>query len=220
MKETQMAVSSPKHPIFERFYGWISPRMDQGGVLAHRRRLLAGLSGRVIEVGSGNGLNFAHYPFEVSRVLAVEPSPHLRKLARDNAERALVPVYVADGDAEHLPADDEMFEAAVVSLVLCSVPDQRKALREIHRVLRPGGRLHFYEHVRGDTVALQRVQRLMDATIWPLLAGGCHTARDTSAAITNAGFEMQRVDRLRFPDSVVSMPSSPHILGVAVRPSG
>ena len=215
-----MTVSSPKHPIFERFYGWISPRMDQGGVHAHRRQLLAGLSGRVIEVGSGNGLNFAQYPSEVSRVLAVEPSPHLRELARDNAEGAPVPVEVVDGVAEHLPADDETFEAAVVSLVLCSVPDQRKALREIHRVLRPGGGLHFYEHVRGDTPALQRVQRLVDATIWPLLAGGCHTARDTSAAITNAGFEMQRVDRLRFPDSVVSMPSSPHILGVAVRPSG
>jgi hypothetical protein len=80
--------------------------------------------------------------------------------------------------------------------------------------------LHFYEHVRGVTPALQRVQRLVDATIWPLLAGGCHTARDTSAAITNAGFEMQRVDRLRLLDSVISMPSSPHILGVAVRPSG
>ncbi|MGH2698637.1 MAG: class I SAM-dependent methyltransferase [Actinomycetota bacterium] len=193
--------------------------MDQGGVLDHRRQLLAGMSGRVIEVGCGNGLNFAHYPSGVSRVLAVEPSPHLRRLARNNAERAPVPVEVVDGDAEHLPADDDAFEVAVVSLVLCSVPDQQGALGEIYRILRPGGRLHFYEHVRGDTFALRRVQRLADATVWPLLAGGCHTGRDTSAAIANAGFEMQRVERLRFPDYVVSTPSTPHILGVAARPS-
>jgi ubiquinone/menaquinone biosynthesis C-methylase UbiE len=209
--------SSRMHPIFERFYGWVSPRMDRGGVARHRRQLLAGLSGRAIEVGCGNGLNFEHYPSEVSQVLAVEPSAHLRGLARENAARVAVPIEIVEGDAEHLPVDDAGFEGAVVSLVLCSVPNQEWALREIHRVLKPGGRLHFYEHVRADSPALRRVQRAADATLWPLLAGGCHTGRDTSAAMANAGFEIERVQRLRFPDSVVSLPSSPHIVGMATR---
>lgn len=135
----------------------------------------------------------------------MEPSSHLRNLAQANAERAPVAVEVIDGIADCLPAENEMFDVAVMSLVLCSIPDQRKALGQIYRVLRPGGCMHFYEHVRAETPALRRVQRLVDATVWPLLAGGCHAGRDTLAAITKAGFEMQRVDRLRFPDSVVSI---------------
>ena len=192
--------------------------MDRGGVAEHRQRLLEGLSGSVVEVGAGNGLNFAHYPAEVSRVLAVEPERHLRAIAQRNAERAAVPIEVVDGVAVHLPAGDGDFDAAVASLVLCSVPDQQAALAELYRVLRPGGQLRFFEHVRAETPTLARIQRLLDATVWPFFLGGCHASRDTAAAIVTAGFQIDRLDRFRFPDGRVVMPSSPHILGVASRP--
>jgi ubiquinone/menaquinone biosynthesis C-methylase UbiE len=203
------------HPIFARFWGWMSPRMDRGGAADHRRRLLEGLSGRVLEVGAGNGLNFAHYPSDVSGVLAVEPEARLRRIALENAARAPVPVDVVAGVADDLPADDDSVDAVVYSLVLCSVPDQVRALHEGRRVLRPGGQMRFFEHVRADTAGLGRVQALLDATVWPTLGGGCHADRDTAAAIQSAGFVIEKVERLRFPDLRVALPTSPHILGVA-----
>jgi SAM-dependent methyltransferase len=206
-------------PLFARFYAWVSPRMDEGGVLEHRRTLLTGLSGRVIEVGAGNGLNFEHYPTDVTSVVAVEPLPHLRRLAAGAAERVSTAIEVIDGVAEHLPAEAESFDAAVVSLVLCSVSDQRTALREIYRVLRPGGALHFFEHVRADTPGLRFVQAVLDATVWPLVAGGCHTGRDTTAELVRAGFIIERLERVQFPDLSFSTPTSLHIIGVARRPT-
>jgi ubiquinone/menaquinone biosynthesis C-methylase UbiE len=205
------------HPIFARFYARMSTQMERGGMAGHRRRMLDGLTGEVIEIGAGNGLNFAHYPPQVTRVLAVEPDPHLRALAERQAARATVPIEVVDGVADRLPAGDGAFDAVVVSLVLCSVPDQRRALAEIRRVLRPGGRLWFLEHVRAETPALRRVQRVLDATIWPVLGAGCHSNRDTATAIRAADFTIERLDRFRFPDSRVVTHTSPHILGTAVR---
>ena len=205
------------HPVFARFYAWTSPAMDRGGVADHRRRLLAGLSGRVIEVGAGNGLNFAHYPPQVTSVLAVEPEPYLRQAAEHSAAAAPVPIDVVDGAAERLPADDASFDAVVASMVLCSVGDQRAALLEMRRMLRPGGELRFFEHVRADTPGLRRAQRVADATVWPLLFGGCHTGRDTAAEIGAAGFRLEHVERLRFPESRVPVITAPHVLGIARR---
>jgi ubiquinone/menaquinone biosynthesis C-methylase UbiE len=150
-------------------------------------------------------------------VLAVEPEPHLRALAQRSAERAPVPIAVVEGVAERLPAGDAAFDAAVASLVLCSVPDQPAALKEMHRVIRPGGQLRFFEHVRADEPGLARVQRLLDATVWPKVAGGCHAGRDTAEAIEEAGFAIARLEKFRFPDVAVSLPTSPHVLGVATR---
>jgi ubiquinone/menaquinone biosynthesis C-methylase UbiE len=210
--------TSVNHPIFARFYAWMSPRMDEGGAADFRRQLVAGLSGHVIEVGAGNGLNFAHYPREVSSVLAVEPEAHLREIGVRNAARARVRIVVVDGVAERLPADDASADAVVYSLMLCSVADQGAVLREAYRVLRSGGEVRFLEHVRAETGNLARVQRALDATIWPIVGGGCHAARDTAAAIADAGFTIERLDRFRFPDVRLSMPTSPHILGIARRP--
>ena len=198
-------------------YAWLSQRVDSQ-VVDHRRRLLAGLSGRVIEVGAGNGLNFACYPSVVEHVLAVEPEAHLRRLAERAAERAPVQVDVVPGVAEDLPASDASYDAVVLSLVLCSVADVPAALADVRRVLRPGGELRFFEHVRADSPGLARVQRLLDATVWPPMAGGCHTGRDAVAAIEAAGFTVQRVERFWIPERGLQTPLSPVVLGAATRP--
>jgi ubiquinone/menaquinone biosynthesis C-methylase UbiE len=125
------------------------------------------------------------------------------------------PVEVVDGLAERLPFADGSFDAAVAALVLCSVTDQHAALREVHRVLRPGGRLYFLEHVRADTPGMRRLQRAVDATIGPRLLGGCHCGRDTAAAVESAGFALTRLDRFLFP--AARTPQSFHVRGEAVR---
>jgi ubiquinone/menaquinone biosynthesis C-methylase UbiE len=128
----------------------------------------------------------------------VEPEPYLRGLAEVAAGQAPVPIRVVDGSADALLAPGGSMDAAVASLVLCSVPDQARALAELYRVLRPGGELRFFEHIRADTAGLARVQRLADV-VWPTLLGGCHTTPDTLAAITAAGFRITSVQRFRFP---------------------
>ena len=206
-----------RHPVFARVYARLSAGMEPE-VADNRRRLLAGLAGRVIEVGAGNGLNFRHYPSTVERLVAVEPEPYLRALAVEAARQAPVPVEVLDGTADALPVEPG-FDAGVASLVLCSVPDQGDALAELYRVIRPGGELRFYEHVLAPEPGLARVQRLVDP-VWQAIGGGCHSARDTLAAIAAAGFVVDRVERFRFPDNQVPFITAPHVLGAAHRPAG
>lgn len=219
MTQDAAAGSAVDHPLFARLWARMAPAIERRGAARHRDRLLAGISGRVVEPGAGTGSNFAHYPPEVTEVLAVEPEQHLRTVAEEAARDAGVPVTVVDGTADRIPAGDGTFDAAVVSLVLCSVPDQTAALRELHRVLRPGGRLYFWEHVRAEGRGLARVQDVVDATVWPRIGGGCHTGRDTAAEIAAAGFTLERVERFRFPDARVPMPTAPQILGTALRSS-
>lgn len=205
-----------KHPVFARIYARCAgPCLEKAGIGAHRDRLLAGLTGAVLEVGAGNGLNFPHYPSTVTRVTAVEPEPDLRALAERAARSAPVPVEVVEGRAEALPFPDASFDAVVACLVLCSVTDQSVALREISRVLRPDGTLRFFEHVQADGAGMRRVQQVLDATVWPLFAGGCHTSRDTGAAIAAAGFTITELDSFDFPPTRIPMPVQTHILGTA-----
>lgn len=212
-----MPASPVRHPIFARFYAWLGEGMEKGGVGDHRHRLLASLSGTVLEVGAGNGLNFPHYPPSVTRVLAIEPEPHLRELAVRNAAGATVPVEVIDGAAEQLPAEDGQYDAVVATLMLCSVRDPVVALREMHRVLRPDGELRFMEHVVAESAGPRRIQRLLDATCWPLCFGGCHASRDAVLAIETAGFSVRDVVRYQLPDTRIPWPTAPHARGVAVR---
>ena len=204
------------HPLFARFYQRFAAAAMAKGEGAFRRELLEGIEGRVIEVGAGHGLNFAFYPPEVSEVVAIEPEAVLRRGAEKAAAGAPVSVRVLDGVASELPADSESFDVGVASLVLCSVPDQQTALRELHRVLRPGGELRFYEHVVADTPRFARAQRIADP-LWTRCAGGCHLARDTAANIAANGFDIERVRRFRFSTSLLDRLASTQILGVARR---
>ena len=178
-----------EHPIFARFYERFAAGAEKRGQAEHRRRALAGLSGRVLELGAGNGLNFEHYPAGVAEVVAVEPEPYLRERATERAAQAPVPVRVIEGEADRIPLEDASVDAAVASLVLCSVPDQARALAELRRVLRPGGELRVYEHVVSRNPRKAAFQRWFTRTLWKRMAGGCHMDRDTGAALRAAGFE-------------------------------
>jgi len=211
-----MPPASVHHPVFARLWSLMS-RNEPTEILRHRDELLAGLSGRVIEVGAGTGSNFAHYPATVEQVLAVEPEPYLLGKARAAAARAHVPIEVRAGVADRLPADDAAFDAAVASLILCTVPDQASALAELHRVLRPGGELRFYEHVRSERRALAYAQRAVDSLFWPRAFGGCHTARDTPGAIAAAGFEVEELRRMWVDPVPIAFPVGSHAIGCARR---
>jgi ubiquinone/menaquinone biosynthesis C-methylase UbiE len=209
-------VSAPRgHPIFARVFDRLSRLMEKE-VGVHRDELLAGLQGRVVEVGAGNGMNLGHYPASVEGVVAVEPDGYLRNKAQAAARAAAVPVSVRDGRAVPLPFADGSFDAAVASLVLCTVPEPSAALAELRRVLKPGGELRFMEHVRDERGPKSAVQGWLDRTgIWPRLGGGCHCARDTMAAIERAGFEIDHVRTYALGPSWG--PTNPHALGRARR---
>ena len=205
-------------PLFSRF---LLPSFHKAamahGQADHRRRLLEGLSGRVVELGAGDGINFPFYPEAVTEVVAIEPENRLRAQAEERARTAELPVRVVPGWSDDLPAGDEEFDAAVASLVLCSVPDQDRALAELFRVVRPGGELRFYEHVRANGPGHARVQRMVEP-VWHRLGGGCHPSRDTAAAIERSGFAVEECERFRFAPSLLSRIGAPHITGIARRP--
>lgn len=202
---------------FGQYFARVGPRMDARGAAAHRRRLVEAAHGIVVEIGAGYGATFPHYPAQVTSVLALEPDPTLRALALAEAAKAPVPITVQDGVAESLPVADESVDVVVSSLVLCSVADQSAVLAEALRVLRPGGLLLFYEHVRSKHRLLAALEDLF-TPLWSRLAGGCHPNRDTAAGISGAGLALQNVDRFGF-SALPGNPRVAHILGTATKPA-
>lgn len=204
-------------PRFARMYLRSAASAEERGATDHRRRLLEGLNGTVVELGAGHGLNFPLYPPEVAEVIAIEPEPTLRRQAEAAAKSATVPIRVLTGVADELPLEDASADAAVASLVLCSVPDQQTALAEIQRVLRPEGELRFYEHVVPRCQPKRLLLQVIDRSgLWPTIAGGCHPARDTTEAIVQAGFDIEEIERFGFSAQRFE-PLIPHILGTARR---
>ncbi|MGY0487996.1 class I SAM-dependent methyltransferase [Streptomyces sp. WG-D5] len=206
-----------RHPVFARYYARAVARVEP--VMAPvRGELVAGLSGRVLEVGAGTGIGFRYYPATVSEVVAIEPERTLRRLAADAAQRVDVPVDVVPGAAEALPVKSEGYDAVVLCTVLCSVRDVDRALREVRRVLRPGGEVRFFEHVRAPGRGMRLVQGALDRTVWPLCVGGCHLRRDALAALRTAGFDLGAHRALTMPGHGPRQPMSYCVLGTATRP--
>ena len=213
---TSSTADAVDHPFFARIWPAIAAHETEQ-MRELRRENLAGLSGRVLEVGAGTGTNFGLYPDSVAQVVAVEPEQRLVGLAREAATGAAVPIEVTNRTVESFSAD-EPFDAVVCSLVLCSVADLESVLRQLFSLLRPGGELRYLEHVASGGIR-GRFQRLVDATIWPRFAGNCHTHRDTGQAIRATGFDVDKARTEQTLPGWVPLPESEFLLGRARRPA-
>jgi ubiquinone/menaquinone biosynthesis C-methylase UbiE len=180
-----------------------------------RAEATAGLSGRVLEVGFGSGLNLAHYPPEVDEVLAVEPAAVARRLAERRIRAAPMPVRHVGLDGQQIPLDDASCDGALCTFTLCTVPDPDQALAEVRRVLRPGGTVHFLEHGLSPDAGVALWQHRLEP-IQRRVFDGCHLARDSSSLVEAAGFVMQRNEQ-RYVKG--PKPWSWLTLGVASKPA-
>jgi ubiquinone/menaquinone biosynthesis C-methylase UbiE len=196
------------HPLFARVWDCVV-RLGGPPEQRHRDELIRGLAGRVLEIGAGTGLNLPRYG-EAARVVAVEPEPTMARMASVRGREAAAHVEVLRGVAEALPFRDGAFDAVAACYVLCSVADPASAIAELRRVLRLGGPLRVYEHVRSGDPRWARVQDLI-TPVWHRFGCNCHPNRNTAALLEAGGFEVS-VRRFSFgPPS----PVRPHILGVA-----
>jgi len=185
--------------MFSALYDRAFEASEEAGLREMRRELLCGARGRVLELGSGTGLNLELYPHEgLDSLTVTEPDPHMFKQLRERAEKVCPGADLLQAGAEALPFDDDSFDTIVVTLVLCTVPDQPAALREISRVLKPGGQLLFLEHVRADDPGLAKWQDRLEKP-WRFLGDGCHCNRDTEANLRAAGFELSEVEHPELP---------------------
>jgi SAM-dependent methyltransferase len=201
----------------QRFYAWALDRYNgpYERFMAERKKALFGdLHGMVVEIGPGTGANLRHLPQGV-RWHGVEPNPAMKEYLRREGERWGVPVEVHAGSAEALPWPEGSADAVLGTLVLCSIRDPAAAVGEIHRVLRPGGRFLFIEHVIAPRGLRRRVQRVL-SPFWRRLADGCHPDRDTAALLHQGGFGEVHYERFEAPLPVVR----PHIAGFAVKGEG
>lgn len=204
------------NPFFARLWKVMSTH-ETDAIRRLRRENLAGLSGRVLEVGAGTGTNFEFYPDTVTEVVAVEPERTLAVVAQQAAATAPVPVTVSTDTVEqYLASGGEPFDAVVCSLVLCSVEEPEHVLRELHSLLRPGGELRYLEHV-ASSGARAGLQKVADATLWPRLFGNCHTHRYTQQSITDAGFAVSGARREWTMPRWVPLPVSEFAIGRAVK---
>ena len=213
---TSSTADTVDHPFFARIWPAIAAH-ETAQMREFRRENLAGLSGRVLEVGAGTGTNFELYPDSVAQVVAVEPEQRLAGLAREAAAGVVVPIELTNRTVESFSAD-EPFDAVVCSLVLCSVADLESVLQQLFSLLRPGGELRYLEHVASGGIR-GRFQQLVDATIWPRLAGNCHTHRHTEQAIRAAGFDVDTTRTEQAFPAWVPLPASEFVLGRARRPA-
>ena len=170
----------------------INLAMKQSMLSERRAALVPRAKGTVLEVGIGSGLNLPYYSHEVERLYGVDPSPQLLAMARSNARKAQLAVELVCESAERLPFADASFDCAIMTWTLCSIPHAGRALREVHRALKPGGELFFAEHGLAPDARVAAWQRRL-TPLWRPLAGGCHLDRPIDALIRAAGFEIAEV---------------------------
>lgn len=163
-----------------------------------RQRVAGGLSGDVLEIGFGSGLNLPHLPAAVTSFKAVDPSGEAAKLASSRIEAAHVPVEFVGLDGQRLPLPDESVDAVISTWTLCTIPDAVAAIREVRRVLRPGGQLHFVEHGAAADVGVRRWQDRLNG-IQQRIGGGCNLNRDITAIVTAGGLTISKLDRYYGP---------------------
>ncbi|ORV22704.1 phosphatidylethanolamine N-methyltransferase [Mycolicibacterium conceptionense] len=204
------------NPFFARVWKTLSSS-EPKALRRLRSENLAGLSGRVLEIGAGTGTNFTFYPSTVTEVVAIEPERHLAQVARTAAAEAPVAVTVTSDTAEQFDST-EPFDAVVCSLVLCSIEQPDAVLQQLFSLLRPGGELRYLEHVAGRGWR-GGMQRVADATVWPRLFGNCHTHRHTEQAIAGSGFEVAAAHRELAMPAWVPLPVTEFAIGRAVRPA-
>jgi SAM-dependent methyltransferase len=196
------------HRFFAAFWDWGTTRAEKVARNPYRERLVGELSGHVLEVGIGTGLNLNYYR-RVNSLTAVEPDPFMRQRLQRRSATVPYPFEIHPNRAENLPFEAASFDAVVTSLVLCSVADQRRALSEIRRVLKPDGEYRFMEHVRADGIG----GVILDAIrpVWSFCGAGCHPNRRTEAAIRAAGISINSIER--YSEGIL-----PHIWGIATVP--
>ena len=166
--------------------------MRQKNLAAYRARIIPAAEGRVLEIGIGSGLNLPFYSRNVARVIGLEPSPRLLAMARQVERTGNGSVEFIEGSAEAIPLQDASVDTVVTTWTLCSIPDALRALRDMRRVLRPGGRLLFVEHGRAPDPIIWWQDRLIPA--WKRLGGGCHLNRAIGTLIEGAGFQFDRLE--------------------------
>ncbi len=201
--------------VFAAGYDRALEAVEEAGLREVRREVLSAASGRTVDLGAGTGVNVELFPDAVDDLVLVEPDPHMAVRLRRRVAASVAEAEIVEAPAERLPFEDASFDTAVFTLVLCTVPDPHAALAETARVLRPGGRMLFVEHVRSTEPRRARWQDRLERP-WGLFANGCHPNRDTVALIEASALELEEVESGRLPKSVPIV--RPMVRGTALRP--
>jgi ubiquinone/menaquinone biosynthesis C-methylase UbiE len=200
---------------YQRFFAWMMAKgmgRYQQAVAHHKRNLFTDLRGDVLEIGPGTGANLVYFPPDI-RWIGIEPNPFMHAYLKDEAQRVGLNIDVRLGTAERMEADDRSVDAVISTLVLCSVPDVSVVLRDIMRVLRPGGQFVFMEHVAAPQgTSLRRVQRAI-RPVWQWVGDGCQPDRELWVELGRAGFERVECRHFQVPFPIIR----PHIMGVATK---
>jgi SAM-dependent methyltransferase len=198
---------------FAAWYPWMMGGIERAGQAGFRHDQLVGATGRVLEIGAGNGFSVPHYPSDITELVLLEPNPAFREGLSELVRTLPVPATVVDGDAHELPFPDSSFDTVTASLVFCSVDDPARALAEVHRVLRPGGRFLFHEHVRGGSV-----RGVIQDLLTPFqrrLADGCRPNRDFESLLRSSPLDLVSLTHRRMPTWLPTI--VPLVLGYAAR---
>ncbi len=200
---------------FATFYDRSLKAVEEAGLREVRREVLSGATGRTIDIGAGTGANLDLFPAAVSELVLAEPDPHMAVRLRRRLAESGAAAEIVEAPAERLPFEDARFDTAVFTLVLCTVPNPAAALAETARILRPGGRMLFVEHVRSGDPRRARWQDRLERP-WELFARGCHANRDTAALIEASPLSIEQLEKARMPKAVPIV--RPLIHGAALRP--